>query len=188
MWIFTGLPDAAGAYNLRLQHSAPNKDMIGACFVSDDISEDSASDEELTQCVKDLMDMLSPHVAMIGFAEERTGSASDIVANGTVSLLHLPGRKVMLTNHHVWDHFRNLSTNKPKARAYLFGHGFLEPIDVSTATIVGESVESDLIVLRCDSDRIETLGLKFHMPPIWLPRRAEPGDYLVFAGYPGERR
>jgi hypothetical protein len=156
--------------------------------MNDAISDQGPTEEELADYTRKLMDLLSPHVALIGFAKDDTASASDIIANGTMSLLIVSGKKLMVTNFHVWDYFLELQIQNKNAKAFLFGAGFSKPLDVSQATVVGLSEHCDLCVLSFNCNEIEGFGLVFHELPEWPPRRAETGDDLVLVGYPGQRR
>ena len=52
------------------------------------------------------MDSLGRHVAMAVFVPNRQAGPAEIVANGTMSFVQTPKRKVFLTNAHVWSTFQ----------------------------------------------------------------------------------
>ena len=143
------------------------------------------ADADVRELLRLRMQQTGRRVAMAAFA--RSDIAASVDNNGTVSLLNLPAGKLLVTNYHVWDHFRQEHTNDPNYRIALTGDGFCRPIDISDAVVVSESEQFDLCVLSYPSGRLESVG-KEYCTPRWPAKRAASGENIAIAGYPGMRR
>lgn len=105
--------------------------------------EATLTDAQVRELLRQGMEQTGPRVAMAAFAR---GDIADSVYNdGTASLLHLPDSKLKITNHHVWDHFREGRANDPDYRVALTGQGVCRPIDLSAAEVISENEQHDLL-------------------------------------------
>lgn len=152
------------------------------------MTEPELSDNEAYQLLRQRIAKASKRVAMLAFARGEPLAPEGVDNNGTVSFIELPGGKFLVTNHHVWDTFRNRRAVDPTHKLALTGEGLARPIDISDAVVVSESAELDLCVLSYPPERIEALGKEFCVPPHWPPTRANDNDDVSVTGYPGMRR
>ena len=144
------------------------------------------SDDEAKELLRQRMEQTGKRVAMATFA--RGATADSIDNNGTASLIQFPAEKLVVTNHHVWDHFRQKHETDPDYRIALTGNGFTRPVDISDAALISESEQHDLCILSYPAERLEAIGKEYYLPPTWPPKRAEAGEDVAIAGYPGIRR
>src|SRR5579872_1055388 len=152
------------------------------------MTEFEMSDEEAHQLLRQRITKTSKRVAMVAFTRGDSSTPDGVDNNGTVSFIELSGGKVLVTNHHVWDTFRNCKVDDPTYRLALAGDGLAQPIDISDAVVVSESLELDLCVLSYPAERIEAVGKEFCRPLLWPPIRASDTEDVSVTGYPGMRR
>lgn len=147
------------------------------------MDDSNLTDTEVCALLRQRMAQAGTRVAMAVFA--RGDVADSVDNNGTVSLLHLPDAKLIITNHHVWDRFRKEHANDPDYRIALTGQGFCHPIDISDSRVISENEEHDLCVLSYSAERLEAVGKEFYISPQWPPKRAATDEDILIAGYPG---
>ena len=109
-----------------------------------------------------------------------------VLQNGTTSLVKLNGQYMAITCKHVIDAYRERLVRGGRT---VFQIGELIVADALSA-IVGESAKYDLASISLDRyvsmNRIEPS--KFFEPTTWPPGEVEVGDFVAFAGFPGEWR
>ena len=152
------------------------------------MDEPELSDDEVKVLLRIRIEQATRRVAMLAFLRDEPRSPAGVDNNGTVSFLHLPGGKFIVTNYHVWDHFRTERENDSTYQVALTGKGFSELLVISDAELISESRQLDLCVLKYPPGPIELLGKEFCRPPQWPLARAEEGDDVSTTGFPGIRR
>lgn len=150
------------------------------------MSELEFTQHEIDEAVRRYMENGGKHVAMVTFT--RGDTAADVDNNGTASFLHLPAGKFVVTNHHVYDQFRQQRSVDPTCRIALTGTGLCRPYDISDAELVSENERLDLCVLKVDERVVEAMGKQFVEFRNWPPRSANDGENMIFIGFPGVRR
>ena len=150
------------------------------------MSEPELTQQEINEAARRHTQTGSRRVAMVAFARGET--AADVDNNGTASFVSLPSGKFVVTNHHVYDHFRQQRSNDPNYRMALTGTGFCRPYDISDAELVSENQHLDLCVLRVDEREIEAMGKQFVELEDLSAQSAGDGDEIIIIGFPGMRR
>jgi hypothetical protein len=120
------------------------------------------------------------------FGDEPVGRELPALQNGTASLIKIDGRYLAVTCKHVIDAYRE---RLERGGRTVFQIGELIIAD-AMSSIVGESESHDLASLSLDryvnANLIERS--KFFEPATWPPGEVEVGDFVAFAGFPGEWR
>jgi hypothetical protein len=148
----------------------------------------SMSDEEARENAKRLQEKASRRVAMLAFVRGDPPTPQGVDNNGTASFIQFPTGKFVVTNHHVWDHFRTQRLNDPDYKLAMPGRKFSQPLDLSDAELIAENEPLDLCVLSYPPERIEANGHEFADLRGWPPQRPAVGDALAVVGYPGMLR
>lgn len=145
--------------------------------------------EEERQGTEALLSAMSRHVAMAAFVDPPPITAKGVRSNGTVSFLNLPGGKFIVTNHHVWQGFKDFQASNPGSRLAAMGTGRVRPVDITSAELVDEDAGLDLAVLKFDANYvIESVGKAFYMPKRWPLDVATEGEDVAAVGFPGNRK
>jgi hypothetical protein len=132
---------------------------------------------------------MSRHVALAAFVGPAPATANDVRTNGTVSFLELPAGKFIITDHHVWQGFKEFQDSTPGARLAVTGTGHVAMVDITSAELVDEDDGFDLAILKYDAnEEIEKIGNAFYSPKRWPLDTAREEDDVVVVGYPGRRR
>ena len=136
------------------------------------------SDDEAMERARQLQEKMSHRVAMLAFVRGDPPTPQGVDNNGTASFVQFPKGKFIITNHHVWNHFRTERANDPDYQLAMLGQGFSLSIDLSDAELISENETLDLCVLSYPPDRIEANGHEFAELRGWPPQRPAIGEAL----------
>ena len=98
-------------------------------------------------------DYLEPYTVMLAFSEKPATRAEDVCDNGTGSLIDTGTAKLLVTNHHVYDHLRDLRFKNPESRLMMSGSHGVNYLDISEAEVVGLD---DQGIWPCSTSRSRT--------------------------------
>jgi Trypsin-like peptidase domain len=131
---------------------------------------------------------LKQHTVMLAFSEQAATRAEDVCNNGTGSLVDTGAAKFLVTNYHVYNHFKDLQLNNPESRLMMSGANNINYINISTVDPVDTDDQRDLAVLKIPELTVRQLGKEFFKCATWPPPRPEEGMSVVVYGYPVEGR
>ena len=110
----------------------------------------------------------------------------NVFNNGTVSFVNVDGKKLILTNEHVWQEFLDCRESISTCRLVIGGTGLARPIDISESTVIDIDRDLDICVLEYPAERVEELEKEYCAVSL-PPKRALVGDDVLFCGFPGNR-
>lgn len=113
----------------------------------------------------------------------------DNVNNGTGSLISIADRQFCVTAQHVVEKYRNRRLGNESVKLFV---GQLR-VDLDER-LVGEDAQVDLAVLDMGGISARDIGVEGEIPTNflaakeWPPQLPEVGSFVMFGGYPGDRR
>ncbi len=131
---------------------------------------------------------IDPYTVMLVIMSTRNPAATDVVTNGTGSLVYTGTKDLLITNYHVYDAFLSYRQSVPDAILAMSGVHGSRFLDISTADVLGRDKDLDLAVLHIPSRHVSQQGKRFAVITPWPPRRPEVGMLAILYGYPGEGR
>jgi hypothetical protein len=132
--------------------------------------------------------MLDKFTVMLAISTTATPIASEIILNGSGSLVQMGERPMLVTNHHVYEAFRARRKENPHVKFLMTGEHGSRLLDISPSECVGESEDVDLAVLSLPPKYVLEKGKLFWIAEHWPPKRPSEGMLAVLVGFPGEGR
>jgi hypothetical protein len=133
-------------------------------------------------------DLLSPFIVMLATTKTENPDSTDVCTNGTGSLIDTGQRRLLVTNHHVYDAFLKCRSEVPCSKLLMSGVDGTPFLTISDEQCVASDVTCDLAVLEIQPAIIERLGKRFYRSTSWPPKRPRKGAKVVVLGYPGQGR
>ena len=134
------------------------------------------------------IEMLSPFTVMLAITKIENPVATDVFKNGTGSLVDTGLRKLLITNHHVYEEFQKCRSEVPCSRLVMSGIDGRPFVDISGQHRIASDDSYDLAVLAISPSMVEHQGKKFYPASTWPPQRPKQGTRVVIVGYPGQGR
>jgi hypothetical protein len=135
-----------------------------------------------------VIEILSPFTVMLAFTKTENPGATDVFNNGTGSLVDTGQRKLLVTNHHVYEEFEKWRSEVPCTRLVMSGVDGRPFVDISGQPCIDSDESYDLAVLAISPAIVEQQGKKFYPASAWPPQRPKEGTRVVIVGYPGQGR
>ncbi|MHB8995208.1 MAG: hypothetical protein ACYC63_08175 [Armatimonadota bacterium] len=136
------------------------------------------------QALRESIDLLSVHVVPLLFAEP-DGQPEEIVIDGTLSLLQVGERRLIITAHHAWASYLDQVATRPELRMGFIAHeDYFWPLEETQLT--GLNTDVDLVAFEATYDQRIALASahKQFARPDWPPQRPSTGDLVIGLGYP----
>lgn len=133
---------------------------------------------------------IRPHVCPIFLLPHVDAGPTEIIANGTATLLDTGKRRLILTCWHVWDSFCRRRRADPSITLVLAVGDGRSPFVINDAEMIdGDHKDIDLAVLSfAPLETILATEKRFFEAPAWPPRPPAVGEVACVAGFPGHHR
>jgi Trypsin-like peptidase domain len=135
-----------------------------------------------------VLELLAPFTVMLAITKIENPAAPDVFRNGTGTLVDTGQRKLLVTNHHVYEKFEECRREAPHTRLVMSGVDGQPFANISGETLIASDETRDLAVLAISPSIVEQLGKRFYRATAWPPRRPEVGARVVLVGYPAQGR
>jgi len=125
---------------------------------------------------------IDPYTVMLVITRTQNPFATDVVTNGTGTLVHTGTKDLLITNYHVYDAFLSCRQSVPDALLAMSGVSGSRFLDISAADVLGLDKDLDLAVLHIPSRHVWPQGKRLVVITPWPPRRPEVGMRAIVYG------
>ena len=128
---------------------------------------------------------LGPYSAPLYIFSKRNFAPQDLLHSATVAFVNTGQDKFLITCHHVWDKFCQLTANNPETvMATTIGPNYGLVVLDGLKYIDGDSKFIDLVILRLPDTEIVCLGRKsYYSAEHWPNETARQGNLVCLIGY-----